>query len=261
MTAQPDVRALRPHAPRVALLGGEVDAVTSTDVIAFAGACVALGQGAVVANHNLHSLHLARHDAEMRAFYAAADLIEADSTPLIAWGRLLGRPIGREHRATYLDWREDFWRAAAVGGWRVFYLGGAPGVAARGAAAVTRRWPGVQIGVRDGYFAFDDKRVNDEILCDVREFSPNILFVGMGMPRQERWVLRHRQALPPCVIFTVGAAFDYEAGASKTPPRWTGRLGVEWLFRFFAEPRRLFSRYFLEPWTLIGPALADLRSR
>lgn len=261
MTAQPDVRALKPLAPRIALLGGEVDAVTSADVIAFAGGCIALGKRAIVANHNLHSLCLVARDAEMRAFYAAADLIEADSTPLIAWGRLLGRPIGPEHRATYLDWREAFWRAAAEGGWRVFYLGGAPGVAERGAEAVRGRWSGVQIGVRDGYFDLDDVRIADEILQEIRDFAPNILFVGMGMPRQEQWVLRHHRALPPCVVFTVGAAFDYEAGASKTPPRWTGRLGVEWLFRFAAEPTRLFARYFVEPWSLIGPALGDLRAR
>ncbi|MGZ8370355.1 MAG: WecB/TagA/CpsF family glycosyltransferase, partial [Caulobacteraceae bacterium] len=62
-------------------------------------------------------------------------------------------------------------------------------------------------------------------------------------------------------VFTVGAAFDYEAGAVPTPPRWTGRLGVEWLARFLVEPRRLFTRYFVEPWSLIGPALGDLKSR
>src|SRR5579863_9789205 len=102
MTAQPDIRAIKPQAPRVALLGGEVDAVTCAEVIAFTGGCIALGKRAIVANHNLHSLHLVARDPEMRAFYAAADLVEADSTPLIAWGRLLGRPIGPEHRATYL---------------------------------------------------------------------------------------------------------------------------------------------------------------
>ena len=247
--------------PRVRLLGGEVDAVTPAAVIAYAGACIAAGRGAVIANHNLHSLYCLRRDPEMAAFYAAADLIEADSRPLIAWGHALGRPIGPEHRATYLDWRESFWRAAAAEGWRVFHLGCAPGVGERAAEALAARWPGVAIGVRDGFFDMEDPVEARAVVDEIAAFRPDVLFVGMGMPRQERWVARCRRSLPPCVIFTVGAAFDYEAGVTPTPPRWSGRAGVEWLFRFAAEPKRLFPRYFIEPWSLIGPALADLTSR
>lgn len=246
---------------RVRLLGGEVDAVTPEQVIAFTQACVRTRVGAVVANHNLHSLYWLRRDPEMAAFYDEADLIEADSRPLIAWGRLLGRPIEARHRATYLDWREAFWRAADAGGWRVFYLGGAPGVAERAAASLARRWPGVSFGERNGFFAMEDPHDAAEVLAEIAAFRPDVLFVGMGMPRQERWVRRFRRRLPPCVIFTVGAAFDYEAGATPTPPRWSGRVGLEWLFRFAAEPGRLFFRYFVEPWSLLGPALLDLARR
>jgi N-acetylglucosaminyldiphosphoundecaprenol N-acetyl-beta-D-mannosaminyltransferase len=127
---------------RVPLLGGEVDLVTPADVFAFAAERIAAGAKGIVANHNLHSLHLIRRSAEMRAFYAKADLIEADGTPLIAWGRLLGRGLTREHRCTYLDWREQFWAQAVRHGWKVFYLGGAPCVAAKGADAIRSRWPG-----------------------------------------------------------------------------------------------------------------------
>ena len=246
---------------RVRLLGGEVDAVTPAAVMAFAEDRVRAGGGAIIANHNLHSLYWLRREPEMAAFYRMADLIEIDSRPLIAWGRWLGRPVGAEHRATYLDWRDAFWRAAQAGGWRIFHLGGAPGVAERAAKVLTQRWPGVEIGVRHGYFDLDDPKDAAAVVETIRDWRPDVLFVGMGMPRQERWVARHRASLPPCVIFTVGAAFDYEAGASPTPPRWSGRFGMEWLFRFVAEPTRLFTRYFIEPWSLIGPALADLKGR
>jgi N-acetylglucosaminyldiphosphoundecaprenol N-acetyl-beta-D-mannosaminyltransferase len=246
---------------RIRLLGGEVDLVTPAAVIAFAGARIRAGMGGVVANHNLHSLYWLRREPEMADFYGMADLIEIDSRPLIAWGRWLGYPVGVEHRATYLDWREAFWRAAQAGGWRVFQLGGAPGVADRAAAALRQSWPGVEIGVQHGYFDLDSPKEAAAVVETIRDWRPDVLFVGMGMPRQERWVARHRGALPACVIFTVGAAFDYEAGVTPTPPRWSGRLGVEWLFRFAAEPTRLFTRYFIEPWSLIGPALADLRNR
>jgi N-acetylglucosaminyldiphosphoundecaprenol N-acetyl-beta-D-mannosaminyltransferase len=247
--------------PRVRLLGGEVDAVTADEVLAFAQARIADGRGGIVANHNLHSLYLLRRDPDMARFYAMADLVEADSTPLVAWGRLLGRPIKAIHRATYLDWREAFWRKAGESHWRVFYLGGAPNVAARGAEAVRKRWPAAQIAVMDGYFDMDDACAAKTVVTAIESWRPDILFVGMGMPRQERWIARHYASLAPCIVFPVGAAFDYEAGVVRTAPRWTGPLGLEWLFRFANEPKRLFSRYFIEPWSLIGPALSDLTGR
>jgi len=131
-------------------------------------------------------------------------------------------------------------------------------VAAKGAQAVRERWPSVQLEVRDGYFDMEDPVADAGVLAEVRAARPDVLFVGMGMPRQERWIARHHRRLGPCVTFSVGAAFDYEAGVVATPPRWTGRIGLEWLYRFATEPKRLFTRYFIEPWSLIGPALGDL---
>lgn len=261
LTPDTPVTAPGPQRPeRLRLLGGEVDQVTPAEVMAFTARAIAEGRRAVVANHNLHSLHLLRRDPEMRAFYARADLIEADSTPLIAWGALLGRPIRRRHRATYLDWRELFWAEAVRCGWRVFYLGGAPGVAARGAEAIRSRWPDAAIATRDGMFDMTGE-ANRDVLREIVAFRPEVLFVGMGMPRQEHWMLQNLCSLPPCVAFNVGAAFDYEAGAVPTPPRWTGRMGVEWLWRLCAEPKRLATRYLLEPWTLIPAAVGDVAAR
>lgn len=243
---------------RLPLLGGEVDLVTPADVMAFTAAAVSARRPAIVANHNLHSLHLIRRDPAMRAFYAAADLIEADSTPLIAWGALLGRPIRRRHRATYLDWRELFWSESCRLGWRVFYLGGEPGVAERGAEAIRKRWPKAVIAAAHGCFDLGSPE-ETERLDAIRQFRADVLFVGMGMPRQERWVVANRAALPPCVVFNVGAAFDYEAGAQATPPRWTGQLGVEWLWRLVGDPKRLARRYLLEPWALVPVGVGDVR--
>lgn len=246
--------------PRVRLLGAEVDLVTPDEVMAFTAARVAAGRGGVVANHNLHSLHLFRRSAQMRDFFAGADLIEADSTPLIAWGRLLGLPIGRRHRCTYLDWREAFWRMAAEKGWRVFYLGGAPGVAETAAERLRARWPGVSIACHDGYFDPAPGSAQDRaVVARIQAFAPHVLFVGMGMPLQEAWIAAHRQALPDVVMFSVGAAFDYEAGVQTAAPRWMGRLGLEWLFRLASQPRRLARRYLVEPWSLLPAAWEDLR--
>lgn len=242
---------------RLSLLGAEVDAVTPACVLDFIAARVAQGRGGVVANHNLHSLYLYRKSARMRDFYRRADLIEIDSTPMIAWGRLLGYDLSRANRCTYLDFREDFWTRAQAEDWRVYHIGGAREHNAASKAAILRRHPRARLDVHTGYFDMNGPD-NDALLADLHAKRPQVLLVGMGMPRQEMWILNHLDRLPPCVILPVGAAFDYEAGVMYTAPRWTGRLGVEWLVRFAHEPRRLFSRYFLEPWHLAPQALGDL---
>jgi N-acetylglucosaminyldiphosphoundecaprenol N-acetyl-beta-D-mannosaminyltransferase len=238
-----------------------MDLVRPEEVFHFVAGRLARSQGAVIANHNLHSLYLAGKSPAVRAFFAAADLVEVDSTPLILWARLIGRSSRPFHRCTYLDWRDLFWARAQAEGWRVFFVGGAPGVADKAREAILADFPDVNLAVHHGYFdAAAGSAENAAVVEAINAFAPQILLVGMGMPRQEVWVLENHPALTaPCASFTVGGAFDYEAGAQKAAPRWMGRLGVEWLFRLVADPRRLFVRYCIEPWSLVGPAMADLR--
>ncbi len=244
---------------RVTVLGGTMDLVKAAEVFHFMRGKIAARQKAIVANHNLHSLYLTRTDPEIRDFFAKADLIEVDSAPLIAWARLNGRPSRRFHRCTYLDWRDAFWEEAQAAGWRVYFLGGAPGVGEMARSNLLAKWPGVELAVRHGYFDMAAGSAdNAYILADIAAFQPDILLVGMGMPRQEAWVSRNYAALPPCVTLTVGGAFDYEAGVQIPCPRWLGQMGLEWLFRLSLNPRRMFRRYCVEPWRLVGPAMGDL---
>lgn len=247
------------HPRRVRLLGGEIDLVTPRDVLRAIDGATARPATTLIANHNAHSLFLLRRSAPLKAFFAAADLIQIDSAPLIAWGRLLGLPLRPAMRSTYLDWRDDFWKLAEARRWRVFYLGGAPGVAETAAQRLRDRYPRAAIAVRHGYFdPAPDSPVGREVVAEIKAFDPDVLMVGMGMPRQEIWSLENGAALRRGVILTVGAAFDYEAGVQNTPPRWTGRFGVEWLARLIDQPGRLSQRYLVEPWWLVGPALADV---
>lgn len=248
-----------PLLSRVRLLGERVDLLTPTQVLARIQAAVEAGRRAVIANHNLNSLNLIRRHPGMRAFYDAAEVVQIDSTPLIAFARLLGLPVRRAHRSTYLDWREAFWTLAAERGWRVFYLGGTARTGQEAARRLSARYPGVILETRSGYFdATRDAADDRAVLQQIAAFGPDVLMVGMGMPRQEIWVAERLEALPGCVILNVGAAFDYEAGVQKAAPRWMGRAGLEWLYRLACDPRRLFRRYVIEPWALTGPALRDL---
>src|SRR5690606_25524795 len=116
-----------------------------------------------------------------------------------------------------------------------------------------------QIAVHHGYFDAEGA-ANAALLGAIAAFDPDVVLVGMGMPRQELWIIDNRPALKRGVLFPVGAAFDYEAGVQRAAPRVLGALGVEWLFRLAAQPRRLAFRYLVEPWFLLPAAVADLRA-
>ena len=244
---------------RVELLGGPVDLVNSDQVMDFISDAVATGRKAIVGNQNLHSLYLSRNSATMSAFFAAADLIEIDSMPLVFWGRLLGLRVTRANRCTYLDWRDRFWKHAADQGWRVFCLGAAQPANRAALARLRRQWPGVQLRGHHGYFDHcTNSLANAAVVGEINHFRPDVILVGMGMPLQETWIIENFAALISGVVLSVGAAFDYEAGIQRAAPRVYGDLGIEWLYRFAHEPRRLFRRYMIEPWSLFAPAIRDI---
>ena len=253
-------RQTRRPEERIRILGETVDLMRPEEVLLHVERCIEAGRRSIIANHNLHSLYLLPRTPGMRRLYDMADVVELDSAPLIHFARLLGLHSRPFHRCTYLDWRDQFWSLANRKGWRVLYVGGADGVATTAAERLGARYPQAAIAGLSGYFdAAPGSAGNAAVLAAAAAFKPDVLFVGMGMPRQELWIADNIEALPDAVILPVGAAFDYEAGVQKAAPRWMGRLGVEWLFRLFADPRRLFTRYCVEPWFLIGPALGDVR--
>ncbi len=255
-------RRQRRSEERIRCLGVTLDFVKPPEVLLFLRRAVQAKRSVVIANHNAHSLHLVRKRPELMAFFEEADLVQVDSMPVILWSLLLGRRSRRFHRSTYLDWRDDFWRLAQGEGWRVFYLGHAPGVPERAAARIAQEFPAVTLQVRHGFFDMTPGSAENAAVVDqIAAFRPDVLLVGMGMPRQELWIHRNRAALPPCALLPVGAAFDYEAGVQTVAPRWLGRVGLEWAFRLAKDPRRMFTRYLVEPWSLVGPLALDLLHR
>ena len=206
----------------------------------------------IIANHNLHSVYLFHTRARVREFYAKADCIHIDGMPLVALGRLYGHKLERSQRVTYADWTHPLIELASAEGWRVFYLGSPKGVAEKGAEKLRKLYPGLQIETQDGYFdARPGSLDNAAIIERINTYNPDLLMVGMGMPRQELWIHDNFARLNVHVILPSGAAIDYVAEAVATPPRWMGMLGLEWAFRFMSEPRRLFSRYLIEPWYIL----------
>jgi N-acetylglucosaminyldiphosphoundecaprenol N-acetyl-beta-D-mannosaminyltransferase len=206
----------------------------------------------IIANHNLHSVYLFHTQPTLREFYARAHWVHIDGMPLVALGRLYGYPLERSQRVTYADWTLPLIALAAGQGWRVFYLGSPKGVAEKGAQELRKLHPTLHIEVNDGYFdARPGSAENEALVARINTYEPDLLMVGMGMPRQEYWIHNNFAQLNAKVILPSGAAIDYIAGAVPTPPRWTGLLGLEWAFRLVNEPRRLFARYLIEPWYIL----------
>lgn len=241
------------------LLGVRVQALslgTLTDAVREG---VRSGQPRIIANHNLHSIYLHRRDAKLRAFYERAHLVHVDGMSIIFAARLLGLPLRREHRVTYVDWIDPLLATAAGERWRVLHIGAEARVGDRGAAALRRRHPGLVLETLDGFFDLSpDGEENRAVLRHIHAFAPHLLMVGMGMPRQEHWIFDNFDRLPPCVVLTAGAAITYAAGSVPTPPRWAGAYGLEWAFRLVAEPRRLWKRYLLEPWFVLALLAREL---
>ena len=233
---------------RVRFLGIEVDALAIPDLNTLIDQAIKTNKTCIIAHHNMHSLYLHRKDEAMRRFYSMAKFVHIDGMALVFVGRLFGFHLERRHRVTYVDWTPVLVAKAAEQGWRIFYLGSKPEVAKQGAAILRQRFPELEIGTSHGYFnSKPDGAENTEIVQKINDFQPHILMVGMGMPRQEHWIMNNRDRLQVNVILPSGAAIDYVAGAVPTPPRWAGKIGLEWLFRLFSEPRRLWRRYLIEP--------------
>jgi len=247
---------------RMEVLGVQVEALSMAHLNSIVADAVENSKHIIVANHNLHSIYLYHHDPKMRLFYAAANHIHIDGMGVIGLGRLLGKRLNRDHRVTFVDWIGPLAKAAADNSWRVFYLGSRPGVAETGAETLRRSYPGLQIKTADGFFDPDPGSAEAQAVVDMIEaWHPHVLITGMGMPRQEHWILDHLDKLSANVILNGGAALDYFAGAIYTPPRWAGRCGFEWLFRLMAEPRRLWFRYLIEPWFITYKLLVEIASR
>lgn len=230
------------------LLGIEVDTLTIPDLNALvADAVPEANPTRLIAHHNLHSLYLCPSSPKMQRLYDRADYIHIDGMSLVMLGRWLDVPLQPEHRVTYVDWIGPLLQEADEHAWRIFYLGAKPGVIDQGVATVRERYPRLRIEGRDGYFDPSGAE-NERILEQINAFQPDVLMVGMGMPRQEAWILDNIDRVDAPVILPCGACIDYIAGAVPTPPRWMGRAGLEWLYRLLQEPRRLWRRCFIEPW-------------
>jgi N-acetylglucosaminyldiphosphoundecaprenol N-acetyl-beta-D-mannosaminyltransferase len=251
-----------PSVKAIAFLGVKIDLITADRLLDLVSDCIRAQRKAVIAHHNLHSLCLHRSSptdaTSLRRFYNETLYTLADGMSIVVLGRLLGHRISARHRIAYNDWLPLMLPVAIDRGWRIFYLGSAAEVSAKGAEVLRARYPGLQLKAHHGHFeAQYGSDSNAKVVAEISEYRPHILFVGMGVPRQERWIQENLNDLDVNVILPSGATLDYIAGAKRMAPRWMGKLGLEWAFRLATEPRRLAFRYLVEPWSLLNPVMPN----
>jgi len=243
------------------VLGVPVDRIDMAGAVdrveAFIRAGRRTGRTHHVATVNLDFAVEARRDAEFRRILLDADLHTADGMPLVWASRVLGHPI--PERVTGADLVDRLAGRAAARGYSFYLLGGAPGIGVRAARALQRRHPKLRIaGVASPPFSARAE-TPPEMLADLRAARPDVLLVGLGAPKQEKWIDSHRDRLGVPVAIGVGGTFDLLARAKRRAPAAVQRAGLEWLFRFAQEPRRLGKRYLADGLQL-GPLLVRQRA-
>ena len=196
---------------------------------------------ALVAYANAHTLNLASRDSGYRAVLGTADIVLNDGAGLTIAGRVFGRPFPANLNGS--DFNPVVLEEAAAHGWPVYFLGAKPGVAAEAARKMSERFPALVVaGTRDGYFPQEE---SEEVARSIAATGAGVLMVAMGNPLQEMWLSRHLETTGARLGIGVGAFFDFTAGVVPRAPAWMNRLWMEWLYRLFQEPRRMWRRYVL----------------
>lgn len=235
------------------IFGAKVTPMTLDELICFLERQVDCKQKCVLASLNMHALSVAQDDSVFRQLHMMQrTYVHIDGMPIVLLCRLAGLNVQRRHRVACLDFIWPLMHRANSCNWRVYYIGAEPSILLRGLSAIVAREAGIQIAGHTGYF--DQRRASDDntsLLRQIAEYRPNIILVGMGMGKQERWIADNLESLPDVPICTVGALIEYLAGFAGVAPRWMGSWGLEWAYRLCGNPRRFWHRYLVEPLRLM----------
>lgn len=232
--------------PTVPLMGLELAAVSERETIEIVLDGVAERRGGWICPVNLDVLRQWRRSTDVQALLAGADLVVADGMPLIWAGGLQGARLPERVAGSTLV--VSLSAAAAEAGASVFLLGGNPGTAELAVEKLTQQSPQIDIaGTLCPPFGFEnDAEWLERIERTLAAADPDIVYVGLGFPKQERLIGRLREALPRAWFLSCGISFSFVAGEIQRAPVLVQRLGLEWLHRMVQEPRRLFRRYLIE---------------
>jgi N-acetylglucosaminyldiphosphoundecaprenol N-acetyl-beta-D-mannosaminyltransferase len=191
----------------------------------------------------VHALMVAQDDPSMRAALSSATLVVPDGMPVVWAANLLGERL--EDRVYGPELMQRYSQRCAERGHRIWLYGGRDqGSLVQLALSLRRRHPGIRVvGGYSPPFRALGRDEEDAVARQINDARPDVLWVGIGVPKQEKWMARMRERLDVPVMCGVGAAFDFHAGRISMAPTWMQQRGLEWIYRTMQEPRRLLRRY------------------
>lgn len=241
---------------RIRFLNAYFDPLTLPQTVDAVFKLIGSGHRGWLCTVNVAILIMMRTDARLQSFVDRAALVVADGQPLVWCAPWFGQPL--PERVTGVDLVEALCERAAHEGSRVYLLGATAEIVATVAQRLCGRHPNLQIEYADGYFAKEDAPARAE---RIRASGAKILFVGMGVPRQENFLEEQWERLGVDMAIGVGGSFDVLAGLRSRAPIWVQKIGMEWLFRLIQEPRRLFMRYLATNSSFVWLLVCELLKR
>lgn len=219
---------------RTEILGIGIDPLTLEDAVAKIQRYIASGEPHQIVTANPEIIMKAVDDKAYGLILAQADMVTGDGSGVVWAARTLGKPLPA--RVTGIDLLNAVLPMLAQTGGSIYLLGGKPGIPEKAASQMQKAFPGLKIaGMQHGYFnAQDEKNVIDDII----KCKPQFLAVGMGAPRQEKWLAEHLQNLAVPVGIGIGGSLDVWAGEVKRAPEWIQKISLEWLYRMICQPAR-----------------------
>lgn len=246
---------------RMKFMNTEVDNLTMDEALSAIDELICKKKNAYVVTPNVDHIVQLEHGGDLCEVYKNADLILTDGKPLLWISKWYGTPI--KEKISGSDLFPLLCQMAAQKGYTMYFLGAAAGVADKAAENLKIKYPGLQIvGTYSPPFGFEKNHSEmEKIRFQIKNVHPDILIVGLGCPKQERFILHNKDILGVPLSLGLGASIDFEAGNIKRAPKWMSDHGLEWLFRISQDPKRMAKRYLIDDIKIVSIALKYKKQR
>ncbi|MEM7311925.1 MAG: WecB/TagA/CpsF family glycosyltransferase [Planctomycetota bacterium] len=255
-----NVEAMVEKPSQITIWGVPFSYVTLAGTLRYVDHLIAQGKPEYFITANLNYNMLTAKTPGVPAVNDKAAFIVCDGMPMVWWSRLLGKPLPERVAGSELIYALTKW--AAIKGHRIFFLGGAPGVAANAAQKLQERYPGLEVaGVECPPFRPLTDEETSEMIDRIRASKPDILYCALGQPKGEIWMSENCEKIGVPVSVQLGASFDFVAGGVARAPIWIQKIGMVWAYRLYQEPKRLFGRYWNNGTFLLRSVCMELFQR